>query len=217
MLFNREPSVIEGARFGRLTVQHISGKTPYYTKIWQCICDCGSVRNVQQGALTTGRTQSCGCLQRERVTTHGMTNTPEFKVWRGMLNRIFHPKPRDLQNYADRGISVSDEWKDSFEVFYRDMGPRPSPKHSIERIDNDKGYCKENCKWATAPEQHANKRTNVVIELEGTRLISSEWSRLLGGRAALVRQRLQHGWPVERALTTPSRRALKEKLNVTTA
>ncbi len=95
------------------------------------------------------------------------------------------------------------EWRDSFSAFYRDMGLRPTSKHSIDRIDNDGPYCKENCRWATWTQQASNRRNNRHVEHEGQTRTVSAWSRLLGGNKMLVSQRLKQGWSPDKAVTTP--------------
>lgn len=92
------------------------------------------------------------------IKTHGMTNTSEYRSWHHMKGRCLNPKDYDYKNYGGRGIDICQDWVDSFESFYKDMGPKPSRNHSLERIDNSKGYNKENCKWATRKEQNNNQR-----------------------------------------------------------
>lgn len=143
-------------------------KRRYY---WQFRCDCGNKCTVRIDHVRGGLIQSCGCLWTERFfsasreanTTHGMTKTPEFKVWDSMLQRCTNPKHAAYHRYGGRGIKICKRWRNSFENFYADMGLRPSPKHSIERIDNDRGYSPWNCKWATSKEQAANKRSAWIM------------------------------------------------------
>jgi hypothetical protein len=129
--------------------------------VW-CVCECGNVSNVAKHDLTSGRSVSCGCYQKEQAgaasRTHALSKAPEYKVWQGMKGRCHNPSHADYCNYGARGISVCDEWRDSFEQFIKDMGNRPSEKHTIERIDNDKGYCKDNCCWLLRENQQRNRR-----------------------------------------------------------
>ena len=169
--------IISGDIFGRLTVlEKLPEKNHRNIEIFKCQCSCAAktIINVPKPYLTSGDTKSCGCLRKEttaaRRTIHGMSETPEYEIWCGIKKRCYNPKSKSYPDYGARGITMSDEWKDSFEAFYQDMGPRPSLNHSIEREKNDQGYSKDNCKWATREEQNNNTRTNVFYEINGERL-----------------------------------------------
>ncbi len=107
--------------------------------------------------------------------THGLTSSKEYRIWNGIKMRCYNEKREKYASYGGRGITMSDEWKESFEAFYRDMGPRPSNEHTVERRDNNAGYCKENCYWATREEQNRNKRTNRYYEYNGVTKILTDW------------------------------------------
>jgi len=138
---------------------------------WNCVCDCGNLKVIHGASLKTGLSQSCGCRVAaatvERCTTHGMTGTTEFSIWKNMLSRCHNQDNPGYPNYGGRGIEVCSEWRDSFENFYRDMGSRPSRKYTIDRRDNDLGYSKENCRWATRYEQAANTRRSKIWTVNG--------------------------------------------------
>lgn len=152
---------IRNQRFGRLVALYPTGEANNNGAfIWHCICDCGNYIDVAGVYLRNGNTKSCGCGQVYYHQIHGMSNTPEFAAWRAMIDRCYNKKNKHYKNYGGRGIKVCDRWLESFESFFEDMGPRPSSKHSIDRIDVNGNYCPENCRWATIKEQTINKRTN---------------------------------------------------------
>ena len=127
-----------------------------------CLCSCGKQVEITLTQWTAKRSISCGCYQKkitsDRTKTHGLSKTPEYVVWQGMKGRCHNPNHADYYNYGARGITVSDEWKNSFETFLLDMGKRPTPTSTIERIDGSVGYCKDNCCWIEKSLQSGNRR-----------------------------------------------------------
>ena len=130
--------------------------------MWQCLCECGSVKDVAANSLSKGVSRSCGCLNADlasqRVETHGLSKTSEYKTWQNIKSRCYEPKSRGFENYGGRGIEVCDRWLESFENFHEDMGNKPSKGHSIERVDVNGNYCADNCLWIEKGRQSRNQR-----------------------------------------------------------
>lgn len=138
--------------------------------------------------------------------THGLSNTPEYRTWTAVITRCYNKNFIKYKNYGGRGIVMCDRWRSSFENFIEDMGPKPTPEHSLDRLDNNKGYYKDNCRWATPKEQSRNRRNNSLFEFEGKTFSLSELAenynisyKTLWDRVNLYR------WDLSRALTTPVR------------
>jgi hypothetical protein len=139
----------------------------------------------------------------KRNETHRLSHVPEYEIWCGIIKRTENPKAVGYSNYGGRGITMSPEWRGSFEQFYRDMGNRPSAQHEIERANNDGPYSKDNCYWATHTEQAHNKRNNRWLTYNGETLCWSDWGKRLGTSASTIQGRLKLGWTIEQAVTTP--------------
>lgn len=135
-----------GRKYSRLLVVdqifNVKGRTVCVVE-----CDCGVIKQVAAECLDRGTTISCGCYNTENRITHGMSDLPEYKVYGGMKNRCYDEGNSAYHNYGGRGITVSESWLQGFEFFIEDMGPRPSDKHTLERVDVNLGYSKENCIW----------------------------------------------------------------------
>jgi hypothetical protein len=132
---------------------------------------------------------------------HGKSKTAEYGIWVGMLNRCENPENESYGNYGGRGIRVCERWRGSFLAFLEDMGPRPSPGLSINRIDNDGDYEPGNCCWATSREQMRNTRSNALVEHDGETLCIAEWAERYGISPSLLRGRLMAGWSFELAVS----------------
>lgn len=197
--------------------------------VWLCRCDCGNEARVKTRDLKSSNTRSCGCLKREQGPinanrrTHGGWKTPEFAVWQNIIQRCEDTGTVGFHNYGDRGIQVCQGWRRSFVAFRDDMGNRPSRKHSIDRIDNERGYdcghcedCKArgrpaNCRWATSAEQARNKRTTRLLTFNGETLTLTDWANRIGISVPLLHHRLKAGWHIEEALTKPADRSANHR------
>lgn len=153
---------ITNQRFGRLTAKEYAFTEKGKSSTWRCLCDCGKETLVVLTSLKNGNTQSCGCLKIERtkakVAKHKKSHSSEYHAWGNMIQRCSNSNHPEYKNYGARGIMVCEEWRSSFERFFEDMGEKPSPKFSLDRINNEKGYFKENCRWTDASTQATNQR-----------------------------------------------------------
>jgi hypothetical protein len=164
--------------FGRLTVVERVGARPVK---WRCKCECGGETITLGRSLREGHTRSCGCLigetAKKTMTTHGQSRTALYATWTGMILRCSNPNFKQWDDYGGRGIKVCDRWRHSFENFLADLGERPSPKHTLDRMDVDGNYEPGNCRWATRAEQVENKRKVARIELFTTEELRAELPR----------------------------------------
>jgi hypothetical protein len=191
---------LTGQRFGRLTVVGYVGNNNANSQ-WLCKCDCGKSTTLATSALLRKDKpqKSCGCGMVQRK--HGMSGTPEHHAWRSMYQRCNNPNNPQYSLYGGRGISVCPRWRESFENFLADMGPRPGDNYSVDRIDNNKGYSPDNCRWANDLEQSNNTRHNRRITYNGKTHTLTEWSRITGISKSGLRWRLANGWAIADALT----------------
>lgn len=200
-----------GTVFGDRTVVGISDQRRKGSAMWILRCKCGDESAVVACAIA--RTKSCAaCSRSKRRGTRrhdsrvSLKRHPLYQTWRAMIRRCRDAKRKDFAKYGGRGISVHERWLDLM-AFAADMGPKPSPLHSIERVDNSRGYEPGNCKWATTLEQCRNTRRNVFLEHAGERLTVSEWARRIGVRPCVIFGRINSlGWTVSDAVSTPARR-----------
>jgi hypothetical protein len=149
---------LSGKRFGRLVALEFSHKDARWNRVWSCVCDCGSSVKARSVDLSTGNTQSCGCLRKDRIvkvnSRHGQRRSRAYSIWSSMRTRCLNPKHARYGRYGGRGIQCCERWA-SFANFYADMGDPPAGR-SLDRINNDGNYEPGNCRWATATEQYHN-------------------------------------------------------------
>jgi hypothetical protein len=200
---------LTGRTFGLLRVVGKNAPRPAGRTEWLCLCECGQTKIAIGQYLKSGVTTSCGCTtsakRSKSFTTHGMAHTPTWCCWVGLRARCNNPNNGSYSRYGGRGIKVCERWERSFEDFYADMGPRPSSAHSIDRIDNDKGYEPGNIRWATQIEQCNNRRSSRVITWNGETRTLAEWGRVTGLGCGVIQGRLTAGWSVERSLSQPKK------------
>lgn len=203
---------ISGQKFGRLLVLKTYTKQLKNYKaavaFCDCICDCGTKITIRKGNLVNGHTKSCKCFRVEtsskRHYIHGKSKSSEHKIWSAMKRRCNNTKDQFYKYYGGRGIMVCSAWLNSFVQFYKDMGPRPSKKHSIERRNNNKGYSKSNCYWATYKEQSNNRRNNAKFKYKGKWVTVFQLSQISNKSQKLIYHRLHKlKWSVTRAIKSP--------------
>lgn len=199
---------LTGMRFGRLTAirlgkPHVSPSRCQIT--WICLCDCGNYVTIQRGSLRSGTTSSCGCKYQDAGAKRRkgkFFHAPEYNTWTAMKQRCGNPNNPEWHNYGGRGIKIWPAWEESFHAFLLDMGKRPTPAHSIERIEKNGNYEPGNCEWATPYVQSRNRRNNRVLELDGEVMVLSDWAVRIGITPATLSERLSR-FDTRTALTTP--------------
>ena len=195
----------KGDTVGELTLLHSHIIERAGRRLWACRCSCGKTCTVRQDSLQSGATRSCGHLQIEYARTgdghriHGATGTPMWQVWKNMHRRCSDMNSKDYVNYGGRGISVSEEWSD-FNTFLSDMGERPSDEHSLERRNNERGYCRDNCYWATKTEQNRNTRRTHWVALGDEHVSLAEAAERTGVNYGTLKSRIRRGWSDSQAL-----------------
>lgn len=198
---------LTGKKFGRLTVIGPAPNSGKNTN-WLCLCSCGTIKPVPTRNLRTGKTNSCGCLQREVATSFGHKNKKHFgkgtrlyNIWKNMRERCNNSSSTSFKNYGGKGIKVCKEWDSFVEFEHWALTHGYEENLSIDRIDNSKGYSPDNCRWANVEVQSRNRSTNIYYK--GKCL--SDWCKETGISLKLASNRLKAGWPFEVAITKPPR------------
>lgn len=197
---------IAGRRYGRLTVVSYAGKDASRNEYWNCICDCGNESIVRYSHLSSGATVSCSNNKEcypgyiHGHTTH-TDHSATYKSWKNMMQRCYNANSQSYPWYGAKGITVCERWHD-FSNFLSDVGERPSPKHSLDKINNRESYSPDNCRWATRSQQDRNKTTSRFITAFGKTATISEWSEVTGiSRSTISHRIFVSGMDAETALT----------------
>ena len=183
-----------GDKFNKLTAIKFIKIGKNSQQYWLFKCDCGNEKVIRVNNVKANETKSCGCL----VKTHGMTKTKTYISWEKMKQRCLNLNHPNYKYYGNRGITICEEWL-KFKNFYQDMGTRPEEK-SIDRINNNKGYYKENCCWSTMKEQANNRRSNHLITYKGKIQNITQWAKELNMKSFTIQNRIRRGWSIEKAL-----------------
>ena len=191
---------LTGQVFGRLTA--LSQVSQTGKSVWLCLCTCGGKKHILACNLKSGAIESCGCLQKENRTTHGLSKNPLYNTWANMIKRCTEPNSRSFADYGGRGITVDPRWK-NFANFLEDMEPTHKSGLTLDRIDNDGNYEKLNCRWTSHKEQTWNRRSNRVVSYQNQDKSLAEWCEILKLTYSLVQQRIKKGWTPEQAFELP--------------
>lgn len=178
----RTPINITGQKFNKLTALEYAGN-----ETWVFKCDCGNIVTKNSSDVKTGKTKAC-C---RTCTTGNPSKHPLYQTWDGIKKRCYHKKATGYKNYGGRGIKMCDSWKQSFWNFASDMGEKPSKNHTIERLDNNRDYSKENCIWASSKQQAENRRNNIYIDYSGEKYTLYKICALLNLKPSTVYWRLK--------------------------
>lgn len=209
-------NITAGSVFGRWTVLsagavRVGKKNPKFRAAFKCRCECGQVKDGILGYnLLSGCSMSCGCIRKELMTRHGDIESQEYCSWKSLRHRCLNPNDASFRNYGGRGITVCERWH-SYENFLADMGRKPTPEHTIERVDNNRGYEPGNCVWATDGQQARNRRFNHWITVNGDARVLTDWARMIGIDPSTLGKRIARGWPEEEAVKVPAIRNGKRR------
>ena len=196
---------LSGVLYGRLRVLRLHTAGTANTRLWLCVCSCGTEKPILGARLLSGKTKSCGCLRKDMMTTHGLYDHASYNSWHAMMARCYTPSTEGYYRYGGRGIKVCDRWKD-VRNFVADMGYR-TKGCIIDRKDNDGNYTPENCKWSTPTEQANNRTTSVKIKYKGVTDSVRGWAERTGLSTHIIYRRRKAGLPIEDVLSQVTRRS----------
>lgn len=179
-----------GLKFNSLTVNSFSHQGKNWTLFWNCVCDCGNASVVASRDLVSNHTKSCGCIRKGKnhKNTHNMTNTKIYDCWHKMKSRCTNKNAKNFKDYGGRGITIFEDWKNSFESFYEWACVSGYNENlTIDRINNEEGYYPENCRWVDMKTQQNNRRSNVYLKRNGEIKSATQWAEELGIKADILR------------------------------
>jgi hypothetical protein len=194
-------------RYNRWTVLGFSHTDKHRTQFWNCICECGKQKVVNAAHIKTGRSRSCGCLQKETISKlkkHGQYGTKLYGVWAGMKQRCQNPKAHEYENYGGRGITVCTNWQTAKPFLDWALANGYREGLQLDRINTDKGYSPENCRFVTPAENECNRKNNVFLTVGNETKTISEWSRIVGCKKDLIYSRIKLGWDAKKAIFKPA-------------
>ena len=194
-------------RFGRLIVIKQHGRNNDKRILWLCICDCGNHIVVNGKLLKNGDTKSCGCLRKQIMTKHGYSKTKIYRIWQQMIQRCTNSSNKAYKDYGARNISVCSRWL-VFDNFLKDMGEQPV-NQSLDRIDNNRGYTKCNCRWTTPKHQAQNRRDTYLVTHNSRTQCLTAWAEETGINRNTLQYRLDNGWSVKKAIEQRTRKYKK--------
>lgn len=177
------------------------GRNAYY---YECLCECGNRKTMSEINLINGNTKSCGCFRKARAKvfskSHGDSCSKTYNTWASMKQRCLNKNHVGYSNYGGRGITICKEWLESYDSFLRDMGQKPSQKHSLDRIDNEAGYSKDNCRWALISEQVISRRDTIKVLYKGEITSLSGAARMAGVNVSTAKGQRRRGLPIDKII-----------------
>ena len=199
---------LTGQKFGRLTVLSRTDNNKHRQVMWLCQCKCGNFIVVRGYRLKDGHTKSCGCLNKEQAIinvskhhSHKLSNTRLYQTWQNIKKRCLNYKDKNYKNYGGRGIEICNEWLNPNNFFKWALNNGYSDNLTIDRIDNNKGYTPNNCRWTTLKTQANNKRNNHLLTFKGKTKTMIQWADKFKINYYTLSTRLKRNWTTERALT----------------
>jgi hypothetical protein len=206
------PKDFIGKKFGKLTIVEEIPKLVKHRDMVRVLCECGNTKICCIWYIVSGKTKSCGCLAKSNhAKKHSLSNSPEYRSWQSIKARCGNKNNPNFCRYGGKGLKMFDGWVNDFKKFYDHIGPCPSADHSVDRIDNTKGYFPGNVRWATRLEQNNNRGDNRLITFNNKTQSLTLWAREVGINIHTLGTRIKLGWDAEEALTAPVNKKLSTR------